>query len=72
MLSHDLGCFSFSGTMKFQVVQGHQTAAGYVEMFQQASLLNEGPHLCSDGWIFQKDGAAVQRLPDEGRLPGEQ
>lgn len=34
-----LGAFSFNGTMALQVVQGRQTAAGYVEMLQRASLL---------------------------------
>uniref|UniRef100_A0A673JVZ7 Uncharacterized protein n=1 Tax=Sinocyclocheilus rhinocerous TaxID=307959 RepID=A0A673JVZ7_9TELE len=38
--------FSFNGIMELQVVQGHQTAAGYVDMLQRASLLTEGPRLC--------------------------
>uniref|UniRef100_A0A3P9Q7Z6 Uncharacterized protein n=1 Tax=Poecilia reticulata TaxID=8081 RepID=A0A3P9Q7Z6_POERE len=29
------GAFSFNGTMELQVVQGRQTAAGYVEMLQR-------------------------------------
>uniref|UniRef100_A0A3B5AB00 Uncharacterized protein n=1 Tax=Stegastes partitus TaxID=144197 RepID=A0A3B5AB00_9TELE len=33
------GAFSFNGTMELQVVQEHQTAAGYVEMLQRASLM---------------------------------
>uniref|UniRef100_A0A3B3Y809 Uncharacterized protein n=1 Tax=Poecilia mexicana TaxID=48701 RepID=A0A3B3Y809_9TELE len=39
------GAFSFNGTMELQVVQGRQTAAGYVEMLQRASLMTEGPRL---------------------------
>uniref|UniRef100_A0A3Q3A0V8 Uncharacterized protein n=1 Tax=Kryptolebias marmoratus TaxID=37003 RepID=A0A3Q3A0V8_KRYMA len=35
------GAFSFNGTMELQVVQGRQTAAGYVEMLQWASLMTE-------------------------------
>uniref|UniRef100_A0A8C4EK91 Tc1-like transposase DDE domain-containing protein n=1 Tax=Dicentrarchus labrax TaxID=13489 RepID=A0A8C4EK91_DICLA len=53
------GAFSFNGTMELQVVQGRQTAAGYVEMLQWASLLTEGPRLCGDDWVFQQDNAAV-------------
>lgn len=36
------GASSFNGTMALQVVQGCQTAAGYVEMLQRASLMSEG------------------------------
>uniref|UniRef100_A0A3P9NKD3 Uncharacterized protein n=1 Tax=Poecilia reticulata TaxID=8081 RepID=A0A3P9NKD3_POERE len=32
------GAFSFNGTMELQVVQGRQTAAGYVEMLQRLCL----------------------------------
>uniref|UniRef100_A0A3Q4N569 Uncharacterized protein n=1 Tax=Neolamprologus brichardi TaxID=32507 RepID=A0A3Q4N569_NEOBR len=39
------GAFSFSGTMELQEVQGHQIAAGYVQMLQRASLMTEGPRL---------------------------
>uniref|UniRef100_A0A3Q3BA23 Tc1-like transposase DDE domain-containing protein n=1 Tax=Kryptolebias marmoratus TaxID=37003 RepID=A0A3Q3BA23_KRYMA len=53
------GAFSFNGTMELQVVQGRQTAAGYVEMLQRASLLTEGPRLCGNDWVFQQDNAAV-------------
>uniref|UniRef100_A0A3Q2D1M9 Tc1-like transposase DDE domain-containing protein n=1 Tax=Cyprinodon variegatus TaxID=28743 RepID=A0A3Q2D1M9_CYPVA len=53
------GAFSFNGTMELQVVQGHQTAAGYVEMLQWASLMTEGPRLCGNDWVFQQDNAAV-------------
>uniref|UniRef100_A0A3Q3BQA9 Uncharacterized protein n=1 Tax=Kryptolebias marmoratus TaxID=37003 RepID=A0A3Q3BQA9_KRYMA len=42
------GAFSFNGTMELQVVQELQTAAGYVEMLQQASLMTEGPRLKSN------------------------
>ena len=53
------GAFSFNGTMELQVVQGHQTAAGYVEMLQQASLMTEGPRLCGNDWGFQQDNAPI-------------
>uniref|UniRef100_A0A3Q2ZQM3 Tc1-like transposase DDE domain-containing protein n=1 Tax=Kryptolebias marmoratus TaxID=37003 RepID=A0A3Q2ZQM3_KRYMA len=53
------GAFSFNGTMELQVVQELQTAAGYVEMLQQASLMTEGPRLCGNDWVFQQDNAAV-------------
>ena len=56
------GAFSFNGTMELQVVQGRQTAAGYVEMLQQASLLTEGPRLSGNDWVFQQDNAAVHNL----------
>uniref|UniRef100_A0A3Q2DBB7 Tc1-like transposase DDE domain-containing protein n=1 Tax=Cyprinodon variegatus TaxID=28743 RepID=A0A3Q2DBB7_CYPVA len=56
------GAFSFSGTIELQVVQGHQTAAGYVEMLQWASLMTEGPCLCSNDWVFQQDNAAVHNV----------
>uniref|UniRef100_A0A3Q4I6N9 Uncharacterized protein n=1 Tax=Neolamprologus brichardi TaxID=32507 RepID=A0A3Q4I6N9_NEOBR len=54
------GAFSFSGTMELQEVQGHQTAVGYVQMLQRASLLTEGPGLCGNGWVFQQDNANVR------------
>uniref|UniRef100_A0A672ZH94 Tc1-like transposase DDE domain-containing protein n=1 Tax=Sphaeramia orbicularis TaxID=375764 RepID=A0A672ZH94_9TELE len=53
------GAFSFSGTLELQVVQGRQTAAGYVQMLQRASLMTEGPRLCGNSWVFQQDNAAV-------------
>uniref|UniRef100_A0A3P9P757 Tc1-like transposase DDE domain-containing protein n=1 Tax=Poecilia reticulata TaxID=8081 RepID=A0A3P9P757_POERE len=56
------GAFSFNGTMELQVVQGRQTAAGYVEMLQQASLMTEGPRLCGNDWVFQQDNAAVHNV----------
>uniref|UniRef100_A0A3Q0QWR4 Tc1-like transposase DDE domain-containing protein n=1 Tax=Amphilophus citrinellus TaxID=61819 RepID=A0A3Q0QWR4_AMPCI len=58
-----LGAFSFNGTMELQVVQGRQTAAGYVEMLQRASLMTEGPRLCGNDWVFQQDNAAVHNAP---------
>uniref|UniRef100_A0A3Q1AX10 Tc1-like transposase DDE domain-containing protein n=1 Tax=Amphiprion ocellaris TaxID=80972 RepID=A0A3Q1AX10_AMPOC len=36
-----------------------QTAAGYVQMLQQASLMTEGPRLCGNSWVFQQDNTAV-------------
>uniref|UniRef100_A0A3Q2C878 Transposase Tc1-like domain-containing protein n=1 Tax=Cyprinodon variegatus TaxID=28743 RepID=A0A3Q2C878_CYPVA len=48
------GAFSFNGTMEIQVVQGNQTAAGYVEMLQRASLMTEGPHLCGNDCFFNR------------------
>uniref|UniRef100_A0A673BLB8 Uncharacterized protein n=1 Tax=Sphaeramia orbicularis TaxID=375764 RepID=A0A673BLB8_9TELE len=45
------GAFSFSGTLELQVVQGRQTAAGYVQMLQRASLMTEGPCLCGNSWV---------------------
>uniref|UniRef100_A0A3B3RAN0 Uncharacterized protein n=1 Tax=Paramormyrops kingsleyae TaxID=1676925 RepID=A0A3B3RAN0_9TELE len=45
------GAFSFSGTMELQEVQGRQTAAGYVQMLQRASLMTEGPRLCGNDWL---------------------
>lgn len=53
------GAFSYNGTMELQIMQGGQKASGYVEMLQQASLLTEAPHLCSNDWVFQQDNAAV-------------
>lgn len=53
------GAFSFNGTMELQVVQGRQTAAGYVEMLQRASLMTEGPRLSGPDWVFQQDNAAI-------------
>ena len=51
--------FSYRGTMELQVVQGRQTAAGYVGMLQRSSLATKGPRLCVDESIFQQDNAAV-------------
>uniref|UniRef100_A0A3B5RFE9 Uncharacterized protein n=1 Tax=Xiphophorus maculatus TaxID=8083 RepID=A0A3B5RFE9_XIPMA len=54
------GAFSFNGTMELQVVQGRQTAAGYVEMLQRASLMTEGLLLLNLGkklLISHKDGS---------------
>uniref|UniRef100_A0A665W7L7 Uncharacterized protein n=1 Tax=Echeneis naucrates TaxID=173247 RepID=A0A665W7L7_ECHNA len=34
------GAFSFNGSMELQVMQGHQTAAGYVNMVLCAMVLN--------------------------------
>ncbi|CAB1453651.1 unnamed protein product [Pleuronectes platessa] len=48
------GAFSFNGTMELQVVQGRQTAAGYVEMLQRASLMTEGPRLWGNDWVFSR------------------
>jgi hypothetical protein len=45
--------------MELQVVQGRQTAAGYVDMLQRSSFTTEGPRLCGDGWLFQQDNAAI-------------
>ena len=61
------GAFVFNGTMKLQVVQGCQTATGYVEMLHRASLMTEGPRLCGNDWVFQQDNAAVHNglLPEE-------
>ena len=53
--------FSYRGTIELQVVQGCQTAAGYVNMLQNASMMTEGPRLCGDGWLFQQDNAAIHR-----------
>lgn len=53
------GAFSFSGTMELQEVRGRQTAAGYVQMLQRASLVTEGPRLCGSDWVFQQDNAPV-------------
>uniref|UniRef100_A0A3Q3W0R5 Transposase Tc1-like domain-containing protein n=1 Tax=Mola mola TaxID=94237 RepID=A0A3Q3W0R5_MOLML len=50
---------SFNGTMALQVVQGRQTATGYVEMLQRVTLLTEGPRLCGNDWAFKQDNAAV-------------
>lgn len=58
------GALSFNGTMELQVVQGHQAAAGYVEMLQQAPLMTKDPRLCGDNWVFQQENAAVHN----GRL----
>uniref|UniRef100_A0A8C1MX09 Tc1-like transposase DDE domain-containing protein n=1 Tax=Cyprinus carpio TaxID=7962 RepID=A0A8C1MX09_CYPCA len=53
------GAFSFNGKMELQVVQGRQTATGYVDLLQRASLLTEGPRLCGNDWVFQQDNAAI-------------
>uniref|UniRef100_A0A8C1NXH4 Uncharacterized protein n=1 Tax=Cyprinus carpio TaxID=7962 RepID=A0A8C1NXH4_CYPCA len=53
------GAFSFNGKMELQVVQGRQTATGYVDLLQLASLLTEGPRLCGNDWVFQQDNAAI-------------
>ena len=53
------GAFSFNGKMELQVVQGRQTATGYVDLLQRASLLTEGPRLCGNDWVFQQDNAAL-------------
>ena len=41
------------------MIQGRQTAAGYVSMLQKASLVTEGYRLCGEGWLFQQDNAAI-------------
>uniref|UniRef100_A0A3B4XWE3 Tc1-like transposase DDE domain-containing protein n=1 Tax=Seriola lalandi dorsalis TaxID=1841481 RepID=A0A3B4XWE3_SERLL len=53
------GAFSLNGTMELQVVQGRQTAAGYVEMLQRATFMTEGPRLCGNDWVFQQDNATI-------------
>ncbi len=53
------GAFSFNGKMELQIVQGRQTAAGYVVMLQRASLLTKGPRLCGNGSVFLQNNAAV-------------
>ncbi|CAJ1053035.1 unnamed protein product [Xyrichtys novacula] len=53
------GAFSFNETMELQVVQGRQTAAGYGEMLQRASLMTDNPRLCGNDWVFQQDNATV-------------
>lgn len=40
-------------------MEGRQTAAGYIAMFERASLLTEGNRLCGESWIFQQDNAAI-------------
>lgn len=44
------GTLCFSGTMEPQEVQGHQTAAGYVQMLQRASL-----NIFSTGQCYQRN-----------------
>uniref|UniRef100_A0A3P9CWE0 Uncharacterized protein n=1 Tax=Maylandia zebra TaxID=106582 RepID=A0A3P9CWE0_9CICH len=39
------GAFSFSGMMELQEVQGGQTATGYVQMLQRASLMTANQRL---------------------------
>lgn len=63
------GAFSFNSTLELQVVQVHQTAAGYVEMLQWASVITEGPRLC--GVVFQQDNAAFHIAHLTGLLPVE-
>uniref|UniRef100_A0A3P9BZJ1 Tc1-like transposase DDE domain-containing protein n=1 Tax=Maylandia zebra TaxID=106582 RepID=A0A3P9BZJ1_9CICH len=53
------GAFSFGGSLELQDVQVHQTAAGYIQMLQRASLMTEGPNLCGNNWVFQQDNATV-------------
>uniref|UniRef100_A0A3Q3WNT3 Tc1-like transposase DDE domain-containing protein n=1 Tax=Mola mola TaxID=94237 RepID=A0A3Q3WNT3_MOLML len=53
------GALSFNGTMALQVVQERLRAAGSVEMVQRASLLTEGPCLCSNDRVLQQDNTAV-------------
>lgn len=53
---------SFNETMELLVVWGHQTAAGYLKMLQQASLLIEGLCLQVDEWVFQQDNADVHNV----------
>lgn len=36
-----------------------QTAAGYVQTLQRATIMTEGPRLCGNSWVFQQDNAAV-------------
>lgn len=54
-----LDAIAFQGTMDFKVIQGRQTAAGYIVMLERTSLLIEGPHLCGNYWIFQQENAAI-------------
>lgn len=49
----------FNRTMELQIARGNHKAAGYVELFQRASLLTEDPCLCFHKWVFQQDNAAV-------------
>ena len=49
--------------MELQVVQGRQTAAGYVGMFQRSSLMTEGPRLCGDECFF------FSRIMQQSTLP---
>ena len=46
--------------MELKVVQGHQNAAGCIDMLERSSLFNEGARLCGEDWIFQQDIAAIQ------------
>ncbi|CAB1414367.1 unnamed protein product [Pleuronectes platessa] len=59
------GAFSFNGTMELQVVQGRQTAAGYVEMLQRASLMTEGPRLCGNDWVFSAGQRSNSQCPSD-------
>uniref|UniRef100_A0A3B4EU37 Tc1-like transposase DDE domain-containing protein n=2 Tax=Haplochromini TaxID=319058 RepID=A0A3B4EU37_9CICH len=45
--------------LRQQLMQRRQTAAGYVQMLQRASLMTEGPRLCGNDWIFQQDNTTV-------------
>lgn len=65
------GAFFINGTMELQVLQGRQTAAGYVEMWQRAPLMTEGPRLGSDDYLFQQDNAAVHNAHLTRLLSGE-
>ena len=45
--------------MQLEVMQGLQTAAGYVHMLQISALVTKGPRLGGDEWHFQQDNAAI-------------
>ncbi|CAB1440775.1 unnamed protein product [Pleuronectes platessa] len=60
------GAFSFNGTMELQVVQGRQTAAGYEEMLQRASLMTEGPSsVCPQATAEPQQSVSEEEDKDE-------
>ena len=48
------GAFSYRETMKPQVVQERQNAAGYIGMLELSSLFTEGACLCGGDRIFNR------------------
>ena len=81
------GAMSAMGTMDLQVMNGRYNANRYIEMLDNACLLEEGSRLCPEKFIFQQDGATIHTvkssmeyfdamgieiLPWPGRSPGSQ
>ena len=53
------GAISAIGKIELKIMNGRYNADRYIEMIDNACLLEEGNRLCPEKFIFQQDGATI-------------